>query len=135
MPNAAAAAISNRMSFFPIAVVLPLCLRPTNRGDALSILRPALLVALLGWRDLLLFAKHLLSAARTPVIKAKVSSGNGCYKMCKARGRPASRRIASPSRCLLRATSPGAVMTVSHAQQGLHARPQVAGLSPIKRQR
>ena len=27
--------------------------------------------------------------------------------MCKARGRPASRRIASPSRCLLRATSSG----------------------------
>jgi hypothetical protein len=28
-------------------------------------------------------------------------------EICKARGRPASRRIASPSRCLLRATSPG----------------------------
>ena len=39
--------------------------------------------------------------------RPRVSSGNGCYRMCKARGRPASRRIASPSRCLLRATSPG----------------------------
>ena len=64
--------------------------------------------------------------------KGRVSS---CYKICKARGRPASRRIPSPSGCLLRATSLSAVMTVSHAQQGLHARPQVAGLSPIKRQR
>jgi hypothetical protein len=64
--------------------------------------------------------------------EGRVSS---CYRISKAQGRPASRRIPSPSGCLPCANYLSAVMTVPHAQQGLHARPQVAELSPIKRQR
>ena len=40
------------------------------------------------------------------------------YRISKARGRPASRRIPSPSGCLPCANYLSAVMTVPHAQQG-----------------